>query len=189
MSESTLKKEFKKSDVQRLRNLITGKMGEKTSIGIGYDKKYEDHKEGDIWEQDGRKWTIVDGIKQNITKLDKAKQEIHLPLFCPSCESLMKHKYDKKFYIQYKRCYDCQLKFEQELKVLGLWEEYEKTILNSDIDNMVEMYSTWIDELINDKGESFITESGDLEKWLGSAKSKLLENKEETIKFLQNLKK
>ena len=46
-----------------------------------------------------------------------------------------------------------------------------------------------IDEIINDSNESFITEAGDIEKWVGSSKKKLLENKEETIKYLQSLKK
>ena len=32
MSESVLKKEFKGADLQRLRNLVQGKMGEKTSV-------------------------------------------------------------------------------------------------------------------------------------------------------------
>ena len=50
---------------------------------IGYSKKQEFHGEGDVWEEDGRQWTIKNGIKQNVTKLDKAKKEVTLPLFCP----------------------------------------------------------------------------------------------------------
>ena len=30
-----LKKEFKRKDVERLRNLVTGKYGNKTTIGVG----------------------------------------------------------------------------------------------------------------------------------------------------------
>ena len=36
---SNLKKEFKKRDVERMRNLITGKQGKKTTLGIGYKKE------------------------------------------------------------------------------------------------------------------------------------------------------
>jgi hypothetical protein len=46
-----------------------------------------------------------------------------------------------------------------------------------------------MDEVINSSNDSFITEAGDVEHWVGSTKNKLLENKEETIKYLQNLKK
>ena len=70
MSENVLKKDFKSADVQRLRNLMTGKQGERTAAGVGYSKKQEFHEEGDVWEKDGRQWTIKNGIKQNITKLD-----------------------------------------------------------------------------------------------------------------------
>ena len=141
MSESVLKKEFKEKDVQRLRNLVQGKYGEKTSTSIGYTKQQEVHEEGNVWEEDGRKWTIKNGIKQNVTKLDKAKAQIHLPLFCPECSKVMKHRYDKQFYIQYNRCFNCQIEFEGVLKVKGLWIEYEKNILNSDIDNIIKDFN------------------------------------------------
>lgn len=189
MSESVLKKNFKSADIQRLRNLMTGKQNEKTATGIGYSKKQGYYEEGDIWEEDGRKWTIKDGIKQNITKLDKAKSEIVLPLFCPCCSNLMKNKHDKLFFIQYKRCFNCQIEFETEIRKLGLWEEYEKNIINSDIDHLIKDYDVWMNEIINSSNESFITEAGDIEKWVGSTKKKLLESKEETIKYLQSLKK
>jgi hypothetical protein len=168
---------------------MTGKQGERTNTGIGYSKKQEFHEEGDVWEEDGRQWTIKNGIKQNITKLDKAKKEVTLPLFCPCCSNLMKNRNDKLFYIQYKRCFNCQIDFETDIKRLGLWDEYEKNIINSDIDYLIKDYDVWMDEIINSSNESFITEAGDIEKWVGSSKKKLLENKEETIKYLQSLKK
>ena len=189
MSENVLKKDFKQKDVQRLRNLVQGKYGERTTIGIGYEKKKNFYDEGDIWEEDGRQWTIKNGIKQNITKLDKAKYSVTLPLFCPCCSNLMKNKFDKLFYIQYNRCFNCQIDFETDIRKMGLWEEYEKNIINSDIDHLTKDYNTWMDEVINSSNESFITEAGDIEKWNGSAKKKLLENKEETIKYLQTLKR
>jgi hypothetical protein len=189
MAENVLKKEFKEKDVQRLRNLMTGKYGEKATISAGYTKQYEHHEEGDIWEEDDRTWTIQNGIKQNITKLDAAKKEINLPLFCPCCSRMMKHKYDKQFYIQYKRCFNCQIEFETDLKKKGLWVEYEKFIINSDLDGLINEFNIWIDEEMEIKNESYITEAGDMERWSGNAKQKLLENKEETIKYLESLKK
>jgi hypothetical protein len=189
MKDSVLKKDFKQKDVQRLRNLVQGKHDEKTTVSVGYERKKDFHVEDDIWEEDGRTWTIQNGIKQNITKLDKAKQEVTLPLFCPCCSNLMKNRHDKLFYIQYKRCFNCQIDFETEIRKHGLWEEYEKNIINSDIDNLIIDYNIWIDEVINNQNASFITEAGDIESWVGSSKKKLLESKEETIKYLQSLKR
>ena len=184
-----LKKDFKQADIQRLRNLMTGKQSERSTAGVGYTKKHEVHSEGDIWEENSRTWTIKNGVKQNLTKLDKAKRLVVMPLFCPCCSNLMKKKNDKLFYIQYNRCFDCQIEFETELRKIGLWEEYEKNIINSDLDYLIKDYSVWIDEVINSSNNSFITEAGEVERWVGSSKKKLLENKEETIKYLQSLKK
>ena len=48
----------------------------------------------------------------------------------------------------------------------------------------------WIDDQIEHSTiQNYITEAGDVEKWTGSVKNKLLESKEETIKYLQSLKK
>ena len=42
-----LKKEFKRKDVQRARNLIMGNSGASTGTQIGYTKETKDYKEGD----------------------------------------------------------------------------------------------------------------------------------------------
>jgi hypothetical protein len=79
--------------------------------------------------------------------------------------------------------------FESEIKAKGLWEEYEKNILNSDIDNLIKDFNIWIDEQIDTKLESYITEAGDVESWKGSNKEHLLKNKETVIEYLSSLKK
>ena len=188
---SNLKKEFKKRDVERMRNLVKGKYGKKTTLGIGYKKKKAHHEEGDVWEEDNRTWTIKDGIKQNITKLDKAKKAHLMPIFCPECSTPMTYWQDKNFYNLYKRCFDCQVGFEGQLKIEGLFEEYKKNIINNDIDNFITDYSQFVEECLNDTGEQgFISEAGDIEKWKGKINKELVEkSKEETIAYLKSLKK
>ena len=69
MKDNVLKKEFSKKDVQRARNLITGNTNARTSQGVGYSiKTRTSHKEGDIWEEDGRKWTIKNGLNKILLK-------------------------------------------------------------------------------------------------------------------------
>ena len=70
-----LKKEFKKKDVNRARNLIMGKTNASTGTQIGYSKKQIEYKEGDIWTENKKTWTIKNGIKQTISKLDKIKKK------------------------------------------------------------------------------------------------------------------
>jgi len=112
-----------------------------------------------------------------------------MPLFCPSCNNLMKKNLDKRFYLQFKRCLDCQIDFEEELKRQGLWETYDKAFINDNVDNLLNEFEIWFEEALNSSNEDFITEGGDIEKWVGSAKKKMLESKEETIEFLKKLKK
>jgi hypothetical protein len=188
--DSVLNKEFKKKDVERLRNLIQGKYGERTSIGIGYQKPQESHKEGDIWEEDGRKWTIKDGVKQNITKLDKAKKLHLVPIFCTNCKKPMKKRFDKDYYHIHKMCFDCVIDFEHNLKKLGLWEEYEKNIINSDIEGFIKDFKMFAEEELNQKNESFITEQGDVEKWTGGInKQKVLDTIDKVIENIEKNKK
>ena len=191
MKDNVLKKQFQQKDVQRLRNLVKGKHADKSQVSVGFTKGQEGpHSEGDIWTEADKTWTIKDGIKQNITKLDSAREAVNFPIFCPSCKKTMKPHLDKKWYNMYKRCYNCQIDFEYEIRKQGLWEEYEKLIHNSDIEGLIQEFELWINEEIQHNSiQSYITEGGDVEKWTGSTKNKLLESKEETLKYLQSLKK
>jgi hypothetical protein len=185
-----LKKQFKQKDVQRLRNLVQGKYGERTEQSVGYTKTEDFHEEGDIWEEDGRKWTIKDGIRQNITKLDKAKKTNVMPIFCPNCKQNMKKRFDKDYYAIHKMCFDCVIDFEAELKRVGAFEEYQKHIINSDIDGFIEQFKEYIDSELSLKNDSYITEAGDVEKWVGGPdKTRVLEALDKTIEHLEKLKK
>lgn len=187
-NETVLKKEFKQRDVERLRNLVKGKYGERTTMGTGYTKAKEFHNEGDVWEEDGRQWTIKNGLKQNVTKLDKAKEGIVLPLFCSCCNNVMKPHLDKRWYVLYGHCFNCQVDAEYKLRKEGKLEETEQQITNDHVDGMTKDFEVWFNELLN-TNDSFVTEQGDVEKWDGSGKEQLIRQKEEALKYLQSLKK
>ena len=186
---SQLKKEFLQKDVQRLRNLIQGKYGDKTTINSGYSKKVEERKEGDLWEEEGRTWTIKNDIKQNISKLEHARKINKLPLLCPDCCKVMKHKYDSEFYRINKHCYNCHISFETNLKREGKWQDYQKQLHNSEIDSLIEQYKLWAEDLSNTSNDNFISESGEKETWLGNTSESLLNQKEAIIEHLKSLKK
>ena len=190
MKKNVLKKDFKKQDVERIRNLVQGKYGEKTRSSVGFSKKEEFYQEGDIWETDGRTWTIKNGIKQNVTKLDKAKKAHLMPLLCPKCSNVMKKKVDKQFYNIHKICFDCVIDMEHELKKQGKFEEYERTIHNSEIDNKIKEYKLWVNEKMNESNEGFISEAGDIERWKGKAnKEKVADGINEVVQYLESLRK
>ena len=188
--DNVLKKEFAKQDVTRLRNLVQGKYGEKNNQGVGYSKKQEIYDEGDVWEADGRKWTIKNGIKQNLTKLDKAKKAHVMPIFCPNCKKPMKKHFDKDYYNIHKKCFDCVIDFEHDLRKAGLYEEYEKNILNADIDGFIKDFRAYVEEELTQNNNSYITEAGDVEKWVGGLNEKrVLDALDKTIEHLEKMKK
>ena len=165
-NESILKKEFQKKDVERLRNLMKGKYGEKTRSSVGFSKADNHYEEGDVWKSDGRTWTIKNGIKQNITKLDKAKKAHTMPLFCPKCGKLMK-RVDKPYYNVYGYCLDCHAKAEDKLKKEGKYAEHYNNINDKIIDKRIEEFKIFVEEKLKESNDSFISENGEIEKWIG----------------------
>jgi hypothetical protein len=179
--ESTLKKEFKKSEVQRMRNIITGNTGDRTQVLGGWEATVEEHKEGDTWEEDGKKWTIKNGIKQSITKLDKFKHLISLPLTCPSCKKPMKaNELNKKMYSVHKVCLNCVVDMESKLKLEGKYEQYEKNILNMNKNASLEEFEQALDSWLEEK-DTFVTEQGDIESWQGGDKNQIYKQLKEKI--------
>ena len=162
-----LNKEFKRKDVERMRNLIKGKSGESSELQVGYTKSQEQHKEGDIWEEKGKKWTIKDGIKQTYTKLDEVKKAAILPLFCPCCSNLMKKRNDVKMYNIHKMCFDCVIKMEHKLKIEGKYEQYERDMLANNAEDYIKDLELYLLEALNSSNDQFVSERGEIERWKG----------------------
>jgi hypothetical protein len=167
-----LKKEFKRKDVERMRNLIKGKSGDSAETQVGYTSKKVEHKEGDIWEEGGKKWVIKDGIKQTYTKLDKIKKEAILPLFCPCCGNLMKKRNDSKMYKIHKMCFDCVIDMEAKLKREGKYEEYERAIIANNAEAYLDDLEQYLLEAINESNTQYVSERGEVERWKGGIDSK-----------------
>jgi hypothetical protein len=185
--DTTLKKEFKKKDVQRMRNIISGKSGDKTQVQAGWEKNKPDHKEGEIWEENNKKWTIKNGIKQNITKMDKFKSLISLPLCCPECKKAMKaNDINKKMYAIHNRCFNCVIDMEAKIKLDGKWDDYAKNILNLNKNASLEEFETAIESWLVEK-DTFISEAGDIESWQGGNKQKMYDDIKANIEKLKNI--
>jgi len=162
-----LKKEFKRKDVDRARNILTGKSGASSETQVGYKKKRVDYKEGDVWVENKKTWTIKDGIKQTISKMDAIKKEIFMPLCCPKCSKVMKKRLDKPNYKIHKMCFDCVIDYEHKLRIKGKYEDYIKKLkLKNRLTEIDETENMFL-ELANQSNEGFISEHGELERWKG----------------------
>lgn len=179
MKESLLKKEFKQSDVQRVRNLVNKDFTGKTIKGIGYKKTQEVRNEGDTWEEDGRTWTIKNGLKQNITKLDSVKQYLKVPLTCPKCSTSMNYHLHKKMFKIHGFCFDCTIEYESYLRKIGKYKEYEESMIKGGIKSFTKDLEQWVKDTM-EESSNFVTEDGDIEEW----KNNINPQKEKTLKEL-----
>lgn len=178
MSETLLKKEFKKSDVERIRNLIKKDYTAKTKVASGYKKAHVVRKEGDVWEEDGRTWTIQNGLKQNITKLDAAKDAYKIPLTCPKCIGSMSHWLAKKMYRIHGFCFECTVEYEASLRKAGKYEEYEKAMMQGNVKEFAKDLEQYIIGKLEETSD-FVTEQGDVEDWSNNSnlqKEKILKD-------------
>ena len=188
MGDNMLKKEFRSRDVQRMRNIMTKNTGNKTGVQVGYTPEYIERKEGDIWEIDGKQWTIKNGIKQTTTKLDGIRKRVTMPLTCPKCRQAMVNRLDKVMYSIHTTCFDCVVKHETKLKVEGKFEEYQKNINRQGLTyHLKEMETILLELLMSNSSESFVTEAGDIETWKNNNTStKLLI--EDIQEYIQKIK-
>jgi hypothetical protein len=184
MSGSRLNKEFSERDIKRMRNIVSGNTADRTRVQAGFEQQKVERSEGDIWEEGGKTWTISNGLKQTVTKHDKLRQIIVMPLKCPKCKNAMKPtKLNKKMWNIHSQCFDCTIEYETYLKGTGQYEEYAKQLMNANKDSFVTDYEQAVEAYINDTGDTFMSEAGDIENW---SKAKL---NPETIKALkENIK-
>ena len=95
-----------------LGDLISGNAPEKR-VMVGYEGETE-VKHGD-----------------KISPLSEVMKDARMPWFCPECKTTMKNRLDNKMWLLYNHCFDCQIEFENKLRINGEYEEWEKNKVNS----------------------------------------------------------
>ena len=171
-----------KKGIQRMRNLVSGNASDKTKISTGYGKSRIVRSEGDVWEVKGKTWTIKNGIRQTISKLDSAREAIRVPMECPKCgDHRMQHHAYKAMYKKFGMCLNCVVKLEKDLKAAGKFEEFAKELSKSDneawLKDKTEEYYDWLTTI---DSKSYITEAGDIEDWSGGKSKKVLKKEFDT---------
>jgi hypothetical protein len=168
--ESMLNKEFTEREVQRMRNLITKKHGDKTQVSAGYESRVA-RKEGDIWEANGKTWTISGGIKKSIPKLSKFKKEAIMPLTCSKCNDVLSRNSDyvKQIYKLMGHCPKCQAKYESDLKIAGTFDNYAKEMHIKNHLHLVDDAEKGFEDFIQNGFEKYMSELGETEDWIGNS--------------------
>ena len=186
-------KEFKKKYMhptsRKLVDMVeTGEYDKNTTIG--YTKKEESRKVGDVWEDKHNRYEKKEGYVLKTGKNSEAFQEIRKYLEKQSkcnnsdCKTIKKSDKDLKFIKNGGFCMDCTIEREHEIKVAGVWQEYNDYKVWTRMivygKTKVEAYKQSIDEL-KEEYEMVGSDGKVTETW------KLPKSIEETKKDIQEL--
>jgi len=138
-------------------------------------------KEGDVWVERGKTWTIKNGIKRTVSRFSEVRKDLQMPLCCPKCSRALKGVH-ANIYKFNKVCLDCTVEFEHELIKQGKYKEYEQKRIEANVKGYVLDLATFFDEFANEStNKSYITEDGDVESWIGNTTERLKEVMEPKI--------
>ncbi len=93
-----------------LKDLMQGKEYEKDYTLVGYQGEQENL-----------------GGKTRESELSKTMQSVRMPWFCPKCKKTMKKKLDRKFWSTQGHCFDCQIDYENKLRIKGEFDNWAES--------------------------------------------------------------
>ena len=125
--------------IKARESILRGETPEKRIIVSFEDPKEKKDRERQIKEEREKSNERVEALKG--TKM---------PWFCPECDKVMKKRLDNKMYRLYNHCMDCQVKFENKLRIDGKFEEWEEQkVLNNQlsyINDQIQSIEDWKDQ-------------------------------------------
>ncbi len=133
-------------------------------IEVSFLKEHQERKEGDIWEENGKKWTIENGIKKTVSRFKELRKEILIPLTCPKCNEPMVKTKDPEFYRLFNMCLICKIEEDEQRKKDGTYEEYEKELIKKNKKEWVNELESVLHEFVEKHDSEYIhNEFGDVE--------------------------
>ena len=91
-----------------LQSILEGKPVEKDYVQVGYECKKDKGLGG----------------KTRESELSEVMQSVRMPWFCPSCKKAMKKKLDDKFWRIMGHVFDCQVDFENKIRVKVKFDDW-----------------------------------------------------------------
>lgn len=170
-------KEFKKSFMHRTRKKLvdmvhTGEYTKDTTTG--WTKKEQVREIGDTWEDEFNRYEQRKGYVLKTSKNSEAFQEVRDYLqkqnTCNNekCKTVKKSQTDKKLIKKSGYCLNCTVEREHEIRVAGLWSEYENykiwTRMIVDGKLRLEQIRQAHDEL--KQQHEYVNEDGTLDVWV-----------------------
>jgi len=180
--------------VKARQDIMKGNTPEKRIFVHMEDLEEKKKREDEIKAERERKNDRMDALKEAKT-----------PWFCPECDKVMNKRLDDKMYRLHNHCFDCQVKFENKLRIDGKYEEWEeKKVLNNQlsyIKDQIDSIADWKEqtskplEVFDQVGvqdvelhtEKWSDNKEQVEKWSEEAFEELNKMKEEVEEKLNSL--
>jgi len=130
-----MKRASGKSNIAIVKDYLDG-VRPFTQISMHIDENKKHRKEGEKWKDvNGIEWERKKGKNIRLTKTqgDIIREAIGNTLNCKKCGLQYKwgNRYDTKFLRKTGVCYECIVEYETKLRILGLYEIYERYHLAS----------------------------------------------------------
>lgn len=163
----------------RIKSVLNG---ESPSISVSMYNPETDtekvvRKPGDTWQDDdGNVWIQHEGWLEKVSKMAQIREELGLTMFsvkkCSKCGNKITTNLDRKFFTLRQQCFDCVVKEETRLKIIGKYAEYESRIM---INNALSFFKDAKQELEHyietTTGEdTYFNDDGTQQKWVGASK-------------------
>lgn len=115
---------IKKSNIEIVKNYING---QRPFVSVGYTPPNIVRKEGEIWvDASGQKWIQKKGFRTKINEqADLIRKASKRKCNCGQ-DIEFGNRLDQKFFAKTGKCFDCVIKEETELRILGVYPHYER---------------------------------------------------------------
>lgn len=182
---------IQKSNIEIIKSYVNN---ERPFVTVGYVPPNIQRKEGEVWtDNDGKKWTQKNGYKSPVHE----QTELIRTQIQQKCKCGQNIKYgtrlDEKFFWKTGKCFDCIIKEETRLRILGVFPQYEnyKLISNylGNLEDIKRQIQDSIRYLKNEDGELKIVcnSEGFLEKFTGLNTTELLIAARKDLKEINGL--
>lgn len=113
----------RKSNIEIVKNYLAG---EKVFVTVGYQPPVAERKEGERWvDASGVTWEQKDGWKTRVNEQAEMIRNASKRVCGCGQEIRFGSKLDNDFFIKTGKCYECLIKEETELRILGVFPYYE----------------------------------------------------------------
>lgn len=122
-----LEERMSKSDIKELTKFIIKRLRSE-AITVGYTGNEHGRKEGTVWEDSkGRKWIQRKGYVESFNETAETVRKL-TDIKCKKCGKNIKFSsdLDEKMILKTGTCFDCTIQLETELRILGIYDVYEK---------------------------------------------------------------